>query len=182
MSERPLAILLNGPLGIGKSTLGEALGESLPRSATIDGDALVAVNPPPSDEASDLNETIALLIAHRLKQGYYLFVINHYWSDRTQIEQLQNTLRAIAPDFRFRIFRLMLSKEQNIRRIEIRRASRAFDEAEHEDVHFSEEFGRLSRAKGSDLGEPFDASDAPDVLVERLIDLLGLPGATQHKV
>jgi adenylate kinase family enzyme len=40
-----MIIVLNGPLGIGKSTLAEALSESIDRCVMLDGDALVAANP-----------------------------------------------------------------------------------------------------------------------------------------
>ena len=65
----PLVVLLNGPLGIGKSTLGEVLGEALDRSVTLDGDALAALNPPPADEAASLHSTIVLLVGHHLASG-----------------------------------------------------------------------------------------------------------------
>jgi shikimate kinase len=41
-----MIIALYGPLGIGKSTLAEALAESIDRCVMLDGDHLVAVNPP----------------------------------------------------------------------------------------------------------------------------------------
>ena len=37
-----MIIVLNGPLGIGKSTLAEALAESIDQSVMLDGDHLVA--------------------------------------------------------------------------------------------------------------------------------------------
>lgn len=41
-----MIIVLNGPLGIGKSTLAEALTESIEQSVMLDGDRLAATNPP----------------------------------------------------------------------------------------------------------------------------------------
>lgn len=78
MSGHPLAILLNGPLGIGKSTLGEVLGEAVERSVTIDGDQLLALNPSPNDENSALHQVVALLVEHHLSRGYDRFILNHY--------------------------------------------------------------------------------------------------------
>jgi adenylate kinase family enzyme len=37
-----MIILLNGPLGIGKSTLAEALGECIEKCVSLDGNHLVA--------------------------------------------------------------------------------------------------------------------------------------------
>ncbi len=46
-----MIILLNGPLGVGKSTLAEALSESVADCAMLSGDALGAVNPPATRSA-----------------------------------------------------------------------------------------------------------------------------------
>jgi deoxyadenosine/deoxycytidine kinase len=40
-----MIIVLNGLLGIGKSTLAEALAESIEQCVMLDGDHLVAANP-----------------------------------------------------------------------------------------------------------------------------------------
>ena len=45
-----MIIVLNGPLGIGKSTLAEALAESIDECVMLNGDRLVAANPPPANE------------------------------------------------------------------------------------------------------------------------------------
>ena len=52
-----MIIVLNGPLGIGKSTLAEALAESIHECVMLDGDHLVAANPPPADEIDYLHST-----------------------------------------------------------------------------------------------------------------------------
>jgi thymidylate kinase len=177
MSEtrRPLVILLNGPLGVGKSTLGEVLGEAIDRCVTLDGDRLAALNPPPADELASLHETIALLVGHHLARGYDRFVINHYWSTREQIFQLEDRLRAAAPGCEFRPFLLALTKDENLRRIALRQSTRAIDETEFEAAHFAEEYARLSAAEGAELGESFEVSDPPEVLAARMLALLGLP-------
>jgi chloramphenicol 3-O-phosphotransferase len=56
-----MIIVLNGPLGIGKSTLAEALTESVDGCVMLDGDRLVAVNPPHREELDHLHSTIAPL-------------------------------------------------------------------------------------------------------------------------
>ncbi|QIK95159.1 ATP-binding protein [Sphingomonas sp. HDW15A] len=167
----PLVILLNGPLGIGKSTLGEALGEAIERSVTLDGDSLAALNPPPADEITELHETLALLVAYHLRSGYDRFIINHYWRSAGELEDLSLRIRAIAPGASVRAFRLTLPHEANLRRIAQRQAARAIDESEFEATTFGEEFALLFGA-GSDLGEPFDVSDPPERLVGRLLRLL----------
>ena len=171
---QPLVILLNGPLGIGKSTLGEALGEAIDASVTLDGDRLAALNPPPADELAALHGTIALLFEHQLGRGYRRFIVNHYWAHASEIADLESRLRQVAPDVALRCFLLTLPKDENLRRIARRQAARAIDEAEFEARHFAEEFAHLSSASG-ELGEPFDVSDPPELLVPRLLGILGLP-------
>lgn len=169
----PLIIVLNGPLGIGKSTLGEMLGEAIERSVTLDGDSLAALNPPPADEIASLHATIALLIGHHLGNGFERFIVNHYWSSPRQIGDLEERLRRVAPGAEFRWFRLTLSKQENLRRIELRQSARAIDETDFEAQHFAEEHALLSAA-GTELGEPFDVNGPPDELAARMLSLLQL--------
>jgi hypothetical protein len=53
-------IILNKPLGIGKSTLAEALTESIDNCVMLDGDYVVAVNPPPPNEVEYWHTTLEL--------------------------------------------------------------------------------------------------------------------------
>jgi hypothetical protein len=55
-----------------------------------------------------------------------------------------------------------------MRRIKVRQISRVIDEREFELNAFDQEFRTLEHA-GSDLGEPFDASDPPTLLVARML-------------
>ena len=171
--DRPLVILLNGPLGIGKSTLGEVLGEALDRSVTLDGDQLVALNPPPQDEQDAMHETVALLVRLHLSRGYDRFIINHYWPSAGQIADLGARLQAIDPKFEVHCFRLTLPEEENLRRIALRQKVRAIDETEFEAETFAEEHALLSAA-GDELGIPFDVADPPDALAARLIEMIGI--------
>ena len=177
MSSEPLVrsvelILLNGPLGVGKSTLGEVLGEALPQSVMLDGDSLLALNPAPEDEIQTLHAIISLLVRHHVDAGFRRFIIPHYWSSPDEICDLNLRINEVGLEAKIHLFRLHLSKDQNIRRILLRRQSRALDEADFEDAHFAEEFTHLSKAKGIELGIPFDASDKPDVLAKRILHLL----------
>ena len=172
MSQEISVILLNGPLGVGKSTLGEVLGESTEQSVTLDGDTLLTLNPPPADELASLHATIAVLVGHHLAQGYQRFIINHYWSSAAEIADLQDRLDTVVTKARVHCFRLTLSKEENLRRIMLRRGARAIDEAAFEDRHFAEEYAHLSRANGDELGIPFDASDRPEILAARMLALV----------
>ena len=162
-----LVIFLNGPPGIGKSTLAELFAESTDRTVWLNGDTLSALNPPPEDELEALNQTLAVLVFHHMAQGYRRFIIDHFWASPSEIEDLRSKLASSVGNLRLEVFRLTLDEENNRKRIEKRRAARAIDEAAEEDANFDRESKQL-RASGDTLGQPFDASDAPQQLVARL--------------
>lgn len=166
-------VLLNGPLGIGKSTLAEALSESIDLCVMLDGDHVVAANPPPADETGYLHETLALLVAHHRRHGYRRFVVDHIWRTPQELEDLRRRLLEIDPDARIHIFLLTLPLEENLRRIERRQTARALDEIEFERETVAEERRALFTG-GSSLGEPFDVSASPAVCVIRLKERIGL--------
>jgi hypothetical protein len=166
-----MIIVLNGPLGIGKSTLAEALMESIDGCAMIDGDRLAAVNPPHRDALDHLHAAMALLVAHHRAFGYRHFVIDHYWRSAAELADLRRRLAPAGDDFR--CFVLTLPVAENLRRIERRASARAIDEIEFERQTVDREREELSRA-GDGLGEPFDVSAPPEELVPILLRRLGL--------
>jgi thymidylate kinase len=167
-------IVLNGPLGIGKSTLGEALAESIDRSVFLNGDGLLAANPPPPDEIAYLHETIALLVAHHRRHGYRHFVIDHFWRDPAELADLRSRMLEVDPEADVRCFLLTLPLSENLRRIERRQGARAPDEREFEQRTVAEERDALARDSRG-LGEPFDVSAPPAELVAALRERLGIP-------
>lgn len=167
-----MIIVLNGPLGIGKSTLAEALTESIESSVMLDGDRLVAVNPGAADELEHLHSTIALLVEHHRRFGYSHFVIDHLWRSPAELADLRRRLLAIDSDFEIHCFVLTLPADENLRRIERRQRAREIDEREFELRTFEEE--REVLTKTSDLDEPFDVSAPPPELVARMLHRLAL--------
>lgn len=168
-----LVILLNGPLGVGKSTLAEALGESIESCVMLDGDHVVAANPPPADEVAYLHETLALLFAHHRRHGYRRFVINHIWRTAAELDDLLRRLREVDPAVEIRVFLLTLPLEENLRRIERRQSVRALDEIDFELETVAEERAVLFESNEM-LGEPFDVSAAADELVAALLQRLAI--------
>ena len=161
-----MIIVLNGPLGIGKSTLAEAITESIDVCAMISGDALLAVNPPSNTELEHLHSTIELLVHHHRRFGYRNFVIEHIWRTESELDDLKRRLD--DPDVH--CFLLTLRIEENLQRIERRQAARAIDEREFEYRTVAEERQALE-APG--LGTPFDVSGPPAELVLRMLNLIG---------
>jgi chloramphenicol 3-O-phosphotransferase len=162
-----MIIVLNGPLGIGKSTLAEALTEGIESCVMLDGDRLVAVNPPPASELEYLHSIISLLVAHHRRFGYRHFVIDYVWRSPAELDDLRRRLNAIDANADVRCFLLTLPAEENRRRIEQRQRARAIDERDFELRMFGEERELLTGR--SDLGEPFDVSAPPQELVATML-------------
>ena len=167
-----MIIVLNGPLGIGKSTLAEALTESIDSCSMLDGDRLIAVNPTYPDERELLHSTIAVLVAHHHRFGYRHFIIDYIWRSPEELVDLRRRLTPVDSDIR--CFRLTLPVEENLRRIERRASMRAIDELEFERRTFVQERELLAASSSTDLGEPFDVSAPPPELVEAMLRRLGL--------
>ena len=162
-----MIIIFNGPLGIGKSTLAEALTDSIDDCVMLDGDHLVAANPPAKDQVEHLHSTIACLVAHHRSFGYRHFVIDHLWCTPGELVDLRRRLLAVDPEAAIHCFLLTLPPEENLRRIQRRQSARALDMREFELRTVAEEREVLSR-HGGELGTPFDVSAPPDVLVAAL--------------
>lgn len=166
-----MIILLNGPLGIGKSTLSEALTERIDWCVMIDGDHLIELNPPPDNELETLCAVSALFIAHHQSYGYRNFVLNHLWTQRSELDQFRAKLSELDSDVR--CFRLTVPLEENLQRIERRASATGLDQS-YELKIFSKEHEILSRCTGDELGEPLDASASPAKLVDHLLSFVGL--------
>ena len=172
-----MIIVLNGPLGIGKSTLAELLAESIAQCVMLDGDHLIAANPPPADPIGYLHATVALLVAHHRGAGYRHFVVDHLWRTPAGLDDLHRRMRDVDPDADVRCFLLTLPLDENLRRIRRRQGARALDEQAFELRTVEEERASLFDPAAGDLGEPFDVSAPPAALVAALLSRLGLPPA-----
>jgi hypothetical protein len=164
-----MIIVLNGPLGTGKSTLAEALTESIDGCVMLDGDRLIAVNPPYADEIEHLHAIIAQLVEYHYRFGYRHVVIDYFWRSPAELADLRRRLERI--DDAFHCFLLTLPADENLRRIEKRASARAIDELEWERHTVSEERKILAVSTG---GEPFEVSAPPAQLVEAMLRRLGL--------
>jgi thymidylate kinase len=166
-----MIVVLNGPLGIGKSTLAEALMEAMDSCVMLDGDHVIAMNPPPANELEHLHSTLRLLVRHHRALGYRHFVINHIWRTAESIDGLRRRLGDMEPDIR--CFLLTLPLEANHRRIRSRQATRVVDEQAFEAATVAEERDALYGPERGELGEEFDVSGPPDALVVALLARLG---------
>jgi hypothetical protein len=166
-----MIVLLNGPLGIGKSTLAEALVERVDGSVMLDGDRLIDTNPEPPDSVDYLHGVLTLLVGHHRRHGYRHFVINHIWRTPAEIADLRSR---VCRDEDFHCFLLMLSADEHLRRIECRARASALDEREFEMRTYAQEREALASFRDGEVGEFLDVSASPDELVERLLLRLDL--------
>ena len=167
-----MVIVINGPLGVGKSSLGEALSENIHESMYLDGDHIVAANPQPANPLELLHSAIRMLVSHFGQHGYRHFVISHYWESPEALDDLRRHLRQIDPRINIRCFLTLLPLEENIARIHGRQAARAIDELDFELRTVREERRALSQWRDGEVGELFDVSAPLDELVRKLLALL----------
>ena len=140
----------------------------------LDGDHLIAANPPPPDEVGYVHAILALLIDHHRRFGYLHFVITHFWRTSAELDDLRGRLCEVDAEVDIRCFLLVLSLDDNLRRIQRRQSARALDEQEFEQRTVMQERGILSKAGDDHPGDPFDASASPEELVETLLSRLGI--------
>jgi predicted N-acetyltransferase YhbS len=162
-----MIIVLNGPLGIGKSTLAEVLSERIEWCVSLDGDHVAVANPPALAALHHVHATLALLVQHHRRFGYRHFVINHIWRTPEELADLWDRLAPL--DREIHCFLLTLPVAENVRRIERRASVRAVDEREFERRTFADEHRVLTAQPGSDLGERVDASATPAVLADTIL-------------
>jgi shikimate kinase len=165
-------ILLNGPIGVGKSTLQEALVETLDCAFGLDGDAFIQSNPPVDDETEFLNEALVLTAAQYHARGYRTCVINHYWPSNEALAAVIGRFCKAFPNLESHCFLLRLSEAENRARLEQRQSARAINERSFEASTSIEERKVLYADNREELGVDFDVSDPPEKLAERLLQLL----------
>lgn len=92
-----MIIIINGSIGVGKTSVSWALNQQLDQSVMLDGDYLGAVHPfeiYDKKRTAYLYRTLAHLIQFHLENGYQDFIINYVFE---QAEELQRLLDALAP-------------------------------------------------------------------------------------
>jgi broad-specificity NMP kinase len=96
-----MIIIINGSLGVGKTSVAEHLTVKFEKAVHLDGDAIGDVHPfEIYDDAriTHLYRTLALLIEFHQRHGYPDFVINYVFESHTSLEELLSLLRSLDPD------------------------------------------------------------------------------------
>ncbi len=117
-----MIIVINGPLGIGKTSVAWALNAHLAPCVMLDGDYVGAVEPFEIHDAmrvTYLYRTLAHLVAyHQREGGYRNFVIDYVFETPESLAELLVLLRPLDPNIR--VFRLTCTLEKMVRRIQAR--------------------------------------------------------------
>jgi chloramphenicol 3-O-phosphotransferase len=113
-----MIIIINGSLGVGKTSVGEQLQLKFDKAVHLDGDAIGDVHPYEIyNEAriSHLYHTLELLIGFHQKNGYRNFVINYVFESPESLQELLDLLRSLDPTIQ--TYWLTCSQEEQARRI-----------------------------------------------------------------
>lgn len=168
-----MIVIINGSLGVGKSSVAEALHYRFPRSAFIEGDALGMVHPFEIYDAArvaHLYRCVAGLASVHAGAGYRDIVIDYVFESPESLAALVAELRGVDPEVR--VFWLVCDEGEQAARI----AARKRPELEWELRRFREL--RSIQGKAAEqgfIGERVDTTGkgAEEVAAE----ILGLIGA-----
>lgn len=96
-----MIVIINGSLGVGKSTVAEALHWKFDKSVCLDGDCIGNVNPfeiYDEQRIDHLYRTLALLIGFHQQNGYANFVINYVFEAAASLQSLRGRLAPLDAD------------------------------------------------------------------------------------
>jgi chloramphenicol 3-O-phosphotransferase len=95
-----MIIIINGSLGVGKTSVGEHLQRKFVRAVHLDGDAIGDVHPFDIYDESridQLYQALRLLVGYYQDNGYTSFVINYVFESPASLENLLARLRPLDP-------------------------------------------------------------------------------------
>jgi chloramphenicol 3-O-phosphotransferase len=116
-----MIIIINGSLGVGKTSVAEQLHYRFDKSVHLDGDHIGDVHPFEIYDNARINHlyrTIELLIGFHQKNGYQNFVINYVFESPESLHELLDLLRPL--DSSIYCYWLTCDEEEQAKRIQNR--------------------------------------------------------------
>ena len=110
--------IINGSLGVGKSSVAEQLHFKFDRSVHLDGDYIGDVHPfeiYDDERIRYLYRTLELLIGFHQKNGYHNFVVNYIFESPESLQELLDLLQPL--DSSIHTYWLTCNKEEQEKRI-----------------------------------------------------------------
>ena len=162
-----MIIIINGPLGIGKTEVSWKLVEYFDRGAMLDGDYIGAVHPFEiyDDERIEyLYQTMRHLVAFHVAHGYHNFVINYVFETPESLARLRYLLADLDDDIY--VFRLTCTEDEMEQRVR----ARAGGQLEWE-VQRSRELSYIQEAEAArgDMGYVIDTTS---LMVSQVADAI----------
>ena len=117
-----MIIIINGSLGVGKTSVADELRYKFDKSVHLDGDSIGDVHPfEIYDDARirHLYRTLELLIGFHQKNGYHNFVINYVFESPESLQELLDLLHPLDPSIH--VYWLTCGKEEQAERIRNRK-------------------------------------------------------------
>ncbi len=156
--ETATVILLNGSIGVGKTTVARHLLLSLDRVALIDGEIVTLVRPFDPHNRRDFDHacrTIRLLLDRHASRGITTFIVTWILEDSDQVRLL---CAAVCKNARVatRAFLLLCEADELIRRVKARNRPDVAEETDRA-RELSDSF--WARAASGEVGYPIDTSE-----------------------
>lgn len=116
-----MIIIINGSLGVGKSSVADQLHYKFDKSVHLDGDYVADVHPfqiYDDSRISHLYRTLELLIGFHQKNGYHNFVINYVFESPESLQELLDLLHPL--DSSIYTYWLTCQEDEQAKRIQKR--------------------------------------------------------------
>jgi len=113
-----MIIIINGSVGVGKTSVADALHRKFARSVALDADHIGDVHPfeiYDEQRIDQLYRTLELLVGFHQKNGYANFVINYVFESPESLQKLLDLLHPLDPSIQ--VYWLTCEAQEQARRI-----------------------------------------------------------------